>query len=111
MNSNLQGNIGEAKAVEYFINEGYTVYLPFGTAAKNDMVIEKDNEIKRVSVKTANSKHKNGKYKVRIRQGKMNKQIPFNPLSTDIVAIYVVPENRIVLKNSVDIKSGFELTI
>ena len=111
MNTNLQGNTGEAKVLSYFINEGYTVYLPFGTAAKNDMIIEKNNEIKRVSVKTSNTKYKTGKYRVRIRQGKLNKQIPFDNKSTDILAIYIIPEDRVVLMNSNDIKSGFELSI
>jgi len=55
MNSNLQGNIGESKALAYLIDEGYTVYLPFGTASKNDMIIEKDNVIQRVSVKTSST--------------------------------------------------------
>lgn len=111
MNTNLQGNIGESKALAYFIENGYTVYLPFGTASKNDMIIEKDNIIKRVSVKTANSKLKSGKYKVRIRQGKLNKQIPFDKGASDILCVYIIPENRIVILESKDIKTGFEITI
>lgn len=111
MNTNLQGNIGESKILTYFISQGYTIYLPFGTASKNDMIIEKDNIIKRVSVKTANTKTKSGKYKVRIRQGKMNKQIAFNPSSTDILAIYIIPEDKIILKMSSEINSGFEIHI
>jgi len=111
MNTNLQGNIGEAKVLAYFISEGYTVYLPFGTASKNDMIVEKDNVIKRVSVKTANTKTKSGKYRVRIRQGKLNKQTAFDSASTDMLAIYVIPEDKVVLKTSADIKAGFELSI
>ena len=111
MNSNLQGNIGEAKVLNHFINDGYTVYTPFGTAAKNDMIIEKSNIIKRVSVKTANTKTKSGKYRVRIRQGKLNKQIPFDNKTTDILAIYIVPEDRIVLLDSCNIESKYEIVI
>jgi hypothetical protein len=111
MNTNLQGNIGESKVLAYFISEGYTVYLPFGTASKNDMIVEKDNIVKRVSVKTANTKTKTGKYRVRIRQGKLNKQIAFDSLSTDILAIYVIPEDKIILKLSIEIESGFEISI
>ena len=39
--------ITHAQMNQMFIENGYTVYLPFGTAAKNDMIIEKDNIIKR----------------------------------------------------------------
>lgn len=111
MNTNLQGNIGESKVLAYFIAEGYNVYLPFGTAIKNDMIIEKDNVIKRVSVKTANTKSKTGRYKVRIRQGKLNKQIPFDNKSTDILAVYVLQEDKVIVLNSTDIKTGFEILI
>jgi hypothetical protein len=111
MNTNLQGNIGEAKVMNYFIENGYTVYLPFGTASKNDMIIEKDNIIERVSVKTSNTKNKSGNYKVRIRQGKLNKQIPFDKNSCEILAIYILPEDKIVLKKATEIVSGFELVL
>lgn len=115
MNTNLQGNIGEAKAISFFIEQGYNVYLPFGTASTNDMVIEKDNEIKRVSVKTTNSVAKSSsgkiKYIVRIRQGKLNKQIPFDNKASDILFVYILPEDRIVLFNSNEITAKFEITV
>ena len=111
MNTNLQGNIGEAKVMNYYIANGYTVYLPFGTAAKNDMIIEKDNVVQRVSVKTANTKNKSGKYRVRIRQGKLNKQTPFDKTSCEILAIYILPEDKIIFKPSSEITTGFEIYI
>ena len=111
MNTNLQGNIGESKALAYLIEQGYSVYLPFGTASKNDMIIEKDNVLKRISVKTANSKTVSGKYRVRIRQGKLNKQIPFDKNASDILLIYVIPEDRFVMMNSSEIKTGFEIYV
>lgn len=111
MDTNLQGNIGESKVLAYYIAEGYNVYLPFGTATKNDMLIEKDNIVKRVSIKTATSKMPSGKYKVRIRQGKLNKQIPFDKEASDILCVYIIPEDRIEILESKDIKTGFEICI
>lgn len=111
MNTNLQGNIGESKALAYFISEGYTVYLPFGTAAKNDMIIEKDNIIQRVSVKTSTRKISSGKFRVKIRQGKMNKEIPFDKHGSDILCVYIIPEDRIVILNSIDIQNKSELFV
>jgi hypothetical protein len=115
MNTNLQGNIGEAKAIAYFIEKGYNVYLPFGTASTNDMIVEKDCDIKRVSVKTTKTKAKavgeTNKYTVKIRQGKLNKQIPFDTKASDILCVYILPENRFVLLDSKEITSKFEITV
>lgn len=111
MNSNMKGNIGEAEALKYFLKEGYEVYLPFGTASKCDMIVTKDNITSRVSVKTTCSKVKNGKYSVRIRQGKMNKDIPFDNTSSDILFIYVLPEDRIVILKSLDITAKMAIYV
>lgn len=111
MNTNLQGNIGESKVLTHLLKEGYNVYLPFGTASKNDMVVEKDNKVERVSVKTATRKIPSGKYRVKIRQGKMNKETPFDNTGSDLLCVYIVPEDRIVVLKSSDIKNKSELFV
>lgn len=111
MNSNLKGNIGESEALAYFIREGYEVYLPFGTATTCDLVVVKGGITKKVSVKTTSSTHKNGKYIVKIRQGKLNKQLPFDNTSSDILFIYIQPENRYYILESSTIKTKYELTV
>jgi hypothetical protein len=109
MDTNLQGNIGESKAVTYFIANGYNVYLPFGTASSNDMII------KRVSVKTTKTRtrcvNETKKYIVKIRQGKLNSQIPFNNQGSDILCVYILPEDKIVLLISNEITAKYEITV
>lgn len=111
MDTNLQGNIGEAKALEYFISKGYEVYLPFGTATSCDLVVYKDGTCERVSVKTTRRKSRGNGWMVKIRQSGRAGEIPFDSTTSDILFIYVVPEDRIVIINSKDIKSKFEITI
>jgi DNA gyrase/topoisomerase IV subunit A len=111
MDTNLQGNIGESKVMLHYISEKYSVYLPFGTASKNDMIVEKDGIIKRISVKSTRTKSKSGKYIVKIRQGKLNKQVAFDKNGSDILCVYIVPEDRIVFINSQDITAGFEISV
>lgn len=112
MDSNLKGNIGEAAAILHFTKEGYEIYTPLGTASKCDMVIMKDGEVLRVSVKTTSTKSKNGKkWDVRIRQGKLNNQIPFDKTSSDLLFIYILPEDRNIILKSKDVKSGYTITI
>jgi hypothetical protein len=111
MTSNQQGNIGEGIALSYFLSEGYEVYLPFGTAGKCDMIIMKDNITKRVSVKTCSSEPRNGSYRVKIRQGKLNKEIPFNKETSDILFVYLVGPKRIHIFETQDVTNKFELYI
>lgn len=110
MDTNQQGNIGEAKALQYFIESGYEVYLPFGTASKCDMVVVKSGKSERVSVKTSSFKKK-GRYRVKIRQGKLNKEEAFNPESSDLLFIYIVPEDKVIVLSSKEVTVKFEMTI
>ena len=111
MNSNLKGNIGEAKALSYFISNGYEVYIPFGTATKCDLIVLKDNVSYRVSEKTTSSIDKNGSYNVRIKQGKLNEQKPFNKEESDFLFIYIIPEDRCILLKSKEVKQLFQISI
>lgn len=112
MNTNLQGNIGESVALKYFIREGYEVYLPFGTATSCDMIVLKDNLPERVSVKTATRRSKNGKgWMVKISQGKMKKTEAFNPDSSDLLFVYILPEDTYHIFKSKAVDKKYELTI
>lgn len=111
MNTNLQGNIGEAKALQYFIKEGYEVYLPFGTASKYDMIVVKDNLAYRVSVKTTSRKAPSGKYLLKIEQGKLKSMKPFDKDSIDFLFAYVLPEDRYILLNAKSITKTRSITI
>ena len=111
MNSNLKGNIGEAKALNYFISNGYEVYLPFGTATKCDLIVLKDNITYRVSVKTTSSLNSSGSYNVRISQGKMKDDTPLDKEASDILFVHIIPEDRNVVLQTKDIKAQFRLCV
>lgn len=112
MDTNLKGNIGEAKALWYFVKEGYEVYLPFGTASKCDMIVSKDNKTFRVSVKTTSRKSKSGKnYLVKIKQGKLNSQVHFNNEDSDLLFVYLIPEDKYIIFESKNITQKSEITI
>jgi hypothetical protein len=111
MDSNAKGNLGEAKALLYFTSNGYEVYLPFGTASKCDMLVLKDNITQRVSVKSTTSKSPSGRYKVRLRQSKMNEIKPFDNLASDLLFVYIIPEDNIVILESKSIANKNEIVI
>src|SRR5688572_6315493 len=111
MDTNRKGNIGEAKVLSYFIQEGYEVYIPFGTATTNDLVVIKDNKSYRVSVKSTSTRTDSGKWEVRIRQSSHKGRTLFDKNKTDLLAIYIIPEDRIVILNSQDISTVSSISI
>ena len=94
MDTNQIGNLGEAKAISHFIKEGYEVYLPFGTATKCDLIVLKGGITQRVSVKTSNST-RYGKHVVKIRQGKLGGQEPFDKQGSDLLFVYILPKDEV----------------
>ncbi len=53
MLSKTKGNIAEAKAVLYFTEYEYRVYIPLGATKDVDLIVEKNNKLYRVQVKYA----------------------------------------------------------
>jgi len=111
MDSNLKGNIGESVALNYFIKEGYEVYIPFGTAISCDFIVLKNNIVLRVSVKSGSRMSPSGKYEINIRQQIKHKSIPFNNKSIDLLFLYVIPEDRFKILEAKDIKNKNIITI
>lgn len=104
MNRRDKGNISEAKVLTYFIENGYDVFTPFTANPPYDLIISKDNEVFRVSVKSTSESDKNSwqvalrNYSVR-RDGRLVRKY-FDNTSSDILAVYIIPENRIVTYES-----------
>ena len=53
MDTKSIGNIGEAKVLAKFVELGVPVYLPFGDNEKADMVVEFNNKLNKIQVKTS----------------------------------------------------------
>lgn len=111
MKTNQKGNIGEAKIVSYFIQNGYEVYTPFGNGSTCDIILLKDGITERVSVKTTSRKGALRSWQVTLRQRSYKKDVPFNKNQYDILAIYIIPENRIVLFDPEELKTKTTLNI
>ena len=59
-NSKKQGDAGLGQAIAYFTSKGYDVALPLTDSADWDMIVEMDNSLKRVQVKTSSQIKDNG---------------------------------------------------
>lgn len=111
MTSNEIGNRGEAEVLNFFVSEGFEVYTPFGTASKCDMIVLKDKIAQRVSVKTCSGEKTYRGYLVKIRQSQKGKQIPFDNTSCDLLAVYIMKEDKVYVFDAKIITNKFEIAI
>ncbi len=59
-NSKKQGDVGLGIAIGYFSSHGITVCIPLTDSQDYDLVIDKDDALKKVQVKTTTMKSRNG---------------------------------------------------
>jgi hypothetical protein len=95
LNKNIQaGAIGELAAQKYFVERNYEIFIPLDGHSEFDFIIYCQPEMLRVSVKTA-TKRKNKSYRVDLRQNRYNGKQSFDCNSCDLLAVYILPEDRI----------------
>ena len=108
----LQGNLGLAKAIEYFTSQGITVSLPLNDTQPYDLVADFNGKLQKVSVKTGRSTKNSITYSIQLRNtggGRKNgiRQVLFDNSSCDYVFIYTIDERLYLIPASeVDVKSA-----
>ena len=106
-----QGNAGLGAAIAYYTSIGVPTAIPLNDTQKYDLIVEQNNLLQRVSVKTTQQKNKNNKYfVVQLRNtggssGKSKIRL-FDPKSCDILFIltkdgttYEIPTEKIKINN------------
>ena len=72
-NSKKRGDAGLGAAIGYFALEGYTVLVPLTDSQSYDLVIEVNDKLSKIQVKTTIAKTRNGNYVVELRTKGGNK--------------------------------------
>ena len=113
----LQGNIGLGKAIEYFTSHQYVVSIPLNDTQAYDLIVEKNNIVSRVSVKTTRYSETPNTYTVQIKNsgGTANRQVrPFDNTKSELLfvltgdnRIFLIPTNEITAKNSITIGNKY----
>lgn len=67
INTKTQGNIGMSVAIAYYTVSGYNVSIPLTDNQKYDFIIEKENMLFKVQVKTSSYKTRYGVYNVGLK--------------------------------------------
>lgn len=109
-----QGSLGEIAVQKEFIKLGIEVYSPITDNTSYDMLVNNKGKILKVEVKST-SRFVEGAYRVGIRRVRSNKKenkvYNFDNESVDILAVYVIPEDKVILYKASDLKVKTEIKI
>ena len=101
MNTIEKGRLAEAKVVAQLVELGYEVYLPFGGNTSCDLIALRTGVLKRVEIKFTSDRTGPDSFEVSLRQIRPNrsgnKVKKFDATQADILAIFVVDTNDVIL--------------
>lgn len=101
MNTKRIGNIGEAKVLAKFVELGCPVFLPFGDNEKADLVVEFNDKLNKIQIKSTNATQ-DGYYVIDFRNCKNHKTSPdpcqlYDENDIDYFATYCIERDTICL--------------
>lgn len=108
-----KGNTSLGIAIAYYSSNGYTVSIPLNDTQDYDLLVDKDNMLKKVQVKSTACKTKYGNYQVALKscggtKGKTYKTV----IETKIDEIFILTEDlRMYILPISEIKNKSTLTI
>lgn len=117
-NSRIQGNVGLGVAISYFCICGYNVSIPLTDSQDYDLIVEIDNILSRVQVKTTYSKTPYGIFTATLKTSGGNKSgyniKNFNPDNVNYLFIltedndqYFIPCNPNIPKTSINLDKKY----
>lgn len=94
LDTHSKGAANELKAASYYLDNGFQAYFPVVQQGKVDFVIEKDNQLRRVQVKTASWNKANNHSYLQCRTRTTNK-FQREPKDNDYDLLVIVFEEEI----------------
>ncbi len=107
-----KGNTSLGIAIAYYSSNGYTVSIPLNDTQDYDLVVDKDNVLKKVQVKSSACKTKHGNYQVALKscggtKGKTYKTVIETKIDeifilTEDLRMYILPISEIKNKSTIN---------
>ena len=99
-----KGNTGLGIAIAYFSSNGYIVSIPLNDTQDYDLIVDKNNKIEKVQVKSTSCKTKYGVYQVSLKscggtKGKTYKTV----INTNIDILFIITDNLDMFKISINV--------
>lgn len=113
-----KGNTGLGIAIAYYTCNGYIVSIPLNDTQDYDLVVDENETIKKVQIKSTACKTRYGKYQVALKscggtKGKTYKTVVDTKVDelfivTDNLDIYIIPINEINNKSTLNLCEKYE---
>jgi len=113
-----KGNTSLGIAIAYYSSNGYTVSIPLNDTQDYDLIVDKDDVLKKIQVKSTSCKTKYGNYQVALKscggtKGKTYKTIIETNIDelfilTEDLQIYILPIEEIQNKATLNICSKYD---
>ena len=113
-----KGNAGLGIAIAYYSTNGYTVSIPLNDTQDYDLIVDKNNILKKVQVKATSCKTRYNKYQVALKscggtKGKTYKTIINTNIDevfivTDSMDIFIIPIEKIKNKSTLNLCDKYE---
>lgn len=118
-NSKKQGDAGLGQAIAYFTMKGYDIALPLTDSADWDLIVEMEDGLKRVQVKTSHQITKNGveRFECAVKGGNQtaNTCKTINNQNWDLLFLHhletgkqaLIPKEQITSKNQINLAKKY----
>ena len=113
-----KGNAGLGIAIAYYSTNGYTVSIPLNDTQDYDLIVDKNNVLKKVQVKATSCKTKYNKYQVALKscggtKGETYKTIIDTKIDevfivTDTMEMFIIPIEEIKNKTTLNMCEKYE---
>lgn len=113
-----KGNSSFGIAIAYYASNGYTVSIPLNDTQDYDLLVDKNNVIKRIQVKSTGCKTKYGNYQLALKScggtnGRTYKTIIETNIDdlfalTEDLKIYIIPKEEINNKTTLNLCGKYE---
>lgn len=114
-----KGNSSLGIAIAFYAANGYTVSIPLNDTQDYDLVVDKDNILKKVQVKSTGCKTKYGNYQVALKscggtKGKTYKTVIETSVDelfvlTEDLNMYIVPRQEIKNKSTLNMCEKYQM--
>lgn len=114
-----KGNTGLGIAIAYYTSNGYTVSIPLNDTQDYDLIVEKDNVLKRVQVKATSCRTKTGNFQVALKSCGGTKGITYKRvidtcveelfIVTKNIDIYIIPIKELKNKSTISICDKYNI--
>ena len=104
-NSNKEkGNTGLGIAIAYYSANGYTVSIPLNDTQDYDLIVDKDNILKKIQVKATSCKTKYNRYQVALKScGGTKGETYKTVVDTNIDEVFIVTESLGLFKIPIEV--------